>query len=190
MLRTRKFAATTIVAVASMLAAAGAAHAEGEATFEITAGSLTISVPGTATGPVNLGSVAASTALTTFTSDAFGPVTVTDARGSLVAEWEATVSSTAFTTGGATAQETVANTNIAYTALATGATTSGDGVFTGSALASLGAPGIAGAWAGVGSNEVTWTPSLTFTMLENQVAGVYSGTITHSVTAVTAATGA
>lgn len=185
MRRSRKFAATTAVAVTAMLAAAGAAHAEGEATFEITAGTLTISVPGTALAPVDLGSVAASTALTTFTSEAFGPVTVTDDRGNLVAEWEATVSATNFTTGAASAQETVANTNIAYTALATGATTTGDGVFTGSALASLGTTGIAGAWVGVGSNAVTWTPSLTFTMLENQVAGVYTGTITHSVTAVT-----
>lgn len=184
MRRSRKFAATTAVAVTAMLAAAGAAHAEGEATFEITAGTLTISVPGTSTAPVDLGSVASSAGLTTFTSTAFGPVTVTDDRGNLVAEWEATVSATNFTTGLASADETVANTNIAYTAVATDATLSGDGAFTGSALASLGTAGVAGAWAGVGSNEASWTPSLTFTMLDSQVAGVYSGTITHSVTAV------
>ncbi|MGA8114381.1 MAG: hypothetical protein WCA46_12010 [Actinocatenispora sp.] len=43
-----------------------------------------------------------------------GPVTVTDARGALVAAWTTTVTSTAFTTGGGTPAETVANSNICY----------------------------------------------------------------------------
>jgi len=39
----------------------------------------------------------------------------------------------------------------------------------------------AASWSGVGSNTVTWNPTLTLSLLPSQVAGTYSGTISHSV---------
>ena len=157
-----------------VLAAPGASAAGGTAaTFTLTGGSLSISQPASA----NLGS-AATGALTL--AGSLGSVTVTDSRGNLNAVWTATVSSTNFTTGGGSTYETVTNSKIAYAAgLATSAT--GVGAFTGGALANLSASGTAGSWVGTANNTVTWNPTITFTLSPSQVAGTYSGTITHSV---------
>jgi hypothetical protein len=108
-------------------------------------------------------------------------VQVTDTRGSLVAAWTATVSSTDFTTGGASSNETVAKALISYSS---GSATKGAGqvgVMTPSVGLTLAAPAVAGIWAGVGNNTVSWNPTLSFSLLASQVAGTYSGTITHSV---------
>jgi hypothetical protein len=35
--------------------------------------------------------------------------------------------------------------------------------------------------AGIGNNTATWTPTVSFALISSQVAGTYSGTITHSV---------
>lgn len=150
-------------------------QAQTDATFEITGGTLAIVEPAST---VDLGSVAAGS--TTF-SGSLGDVTVNDERGLLTASWTASVSSTDFTTGTATLEETVSNAAIAYTSGAATTGTDEDGTFTGSIALTLGTQGVAGAWLGTGVNHVTWNPTLDFTLLVNQVAGVYSGTITHSV---------
>jgi hypothetical protein len=66
-----------------------------------------------------------------------------------------------------------------------GATTghSGLGAFVpGSSTTGLAAPGTAGSYTGdAGNSSTTWNPTLTFTLASSQVAGTYSGTITHSV---------
>ncbi|HUF32229.1 MAG TPA: hypothetical protein VMN58_03335 [Acidimicrobiales bacterium] len=169
-------AGAALATAASMLAFAPGAQAQTTATLSITGGLLTISEPAST---VHLGNVESGSL--TF-SGTLGNVQVTDERGNLVATWTATVSATNFTTGTAAtpaASETIANTNITYTAPA--ATTTGTGTFTPGVGLTLGAPATAGTWAGEGTNTATWNPTLAFTLLSSQVSGTYTGTVTHSV---------
>jgi hypothetical protein len=147
----------------------------------------TFTLSGNASGlaisvPANASSIATASTGATSVSGSLGSVTVTDPRGSLVATWAATVSSTDFTTGTATANETVAKSAITYSSGAGTALAGQVGAMVPSVNASLSGSATAANWAGVGNNTVSWTPSLTFTLLASQVAGTYSGTITHSVT--------
>jgi len=147
------------------------------ATFAITGGALNITVPGStvalATGTISTGALTASAPL--------GAVTVADTRGVLVNTWTTTVSSTPFVTGTTTANETVAKSNIAYSS-GTATATSGLGAFVPGVLPNLTANGTGASWTGAaGNNSATWDPTLTFTLLSSQVAGTYTGTITHSV---------
>src|SRR4029077_5218127 len=68
-------------------------------TFAVTTGALSI----TATTGVNLGSGPPATTI----SGLAGPITVTDDRAALNAAWTATASSTAWTTGAGTGNETI-----------------------------------------------------------------------------------
>jgi hypothetical protein len=108
-------------------------------------------------------------------------MTVTDPRGSLVASWTATVSTTDFTTGTATSHETVAKSAMTYSSGVGTAVAGQVGAMVPSVGVSLAAPATAATWAGVGNNTVTWTPTVSFTLQAAQVAGTYTGTITHSV---------
>jgi hypothetical protein len=140
---------------------------------------LTVSVPDGSVTPISLGSGNAGDASL---AGQLGNVTVTDTRGALTASWTATVSSTNFTTGTATAQETVAKANISYSSGVSTNLLSGQvGAFTPSVGVTLGSAKTAGSWLGVGNNTVKWNPTLTFTLQTAQVAGTYSGTVTHSV---------
>ena len=161
-------------ASALVFAAPGASAATGTtATFTLSGGSLSITQPSTAA----LGT-AATGALTL--SGSLGSVSVSDGRGLLTATWTATVASTSFTTGGGTTYETVAGSSIAYGA-GTATATSGVGAFTPGVLTGMGTSGTAGSWTGTGNNSASWNPTITFTLSPSQVAGTYSGTITHSV---------
>lgn len=173
-------AVTASLAVAALMGVAGPAHAAGTgdttATFAITDGGLNITVPAStvalATGTVNTGAATASGQL--------GSVAVTDTRGALVNSWTITVSSTAFVTG-TSAEQTVAKDNIAYSSGAA-TSTSGLGTFVPGTLATMTLAGTGAAWTGLsGNNTAAWNPTLTFTLLPSQVAGTYTGTITHSV---------
>jgi len=168
-------AATAGMTVAALLGAAGPAQAgETTTTFSITSGSLGITVPTSA----SLGSVA-SGALTV--SGQLGSVSVADTRGALLNAWTATVGSTAFVTGTSTAKETVAKTNIAYSSGAA-TSTSGLGTFVPGTVATMEVAGTGAAWTGAeGNATAAWNPTLTLTLLSSQVAGTYTGTITHSV---------
>ena len=164
--------------------AANAGAGDTPSTFTLSAsGGLSIAVPDGSVTPVNLGT--ASTGAGTL-SHALGNVTVTDGRGALTATWTAAASSTNFTTGGATANETVAKANVGYYA-GVGTPLLGQvGAFVpaGTAISPVALAGTGanvGQWAGTGNNTVTWDPAITFTLLPSQVAGTYSGTITHSV---------
>jgi hypothetical protein len=167
----------TIAALAVGLAA-GVIPARGvsagtPASFILSSGTLSIAQPTTTDfGTKSVGLLSLSGSL--------GTVTVSDTRGLVSATWTATVSSTNFTTGTATTYETVTDSNIAYSA---GAATSvtGQGVFTPGVLTNLSSAGVAGSWVGNGSNTVSWDPTITFTLSPSQVAGTYTGTITHSV---------
>ena len=160
--------------VTALVFSAPQASAATSATFTLTGGSLNISQPSTA----NLGTAAAGT-LTL--SGQLGAVTVTDGRGNLVAQWTATVSSTSFTTGVGGTYETVPTSSIAYSAGLPTATT-GLGTFTPGVLANLSSSGTAFSLAaGTGNNSASWNPTVTFVLSPSQVAGTYTGTITHSV---------
>ncbi|MFP5218819.1 MAG: hypothetical protein ACLGIG_03665 [Actinomycetes bacterium] len=172
---------TAAASLAGVVALASPANAEDTvATFTLTgnATGLAISVPtGTTESPISLGS--AATGATTVGGQ-LGNVVVTDTRGLLAAAWTATATSTDFTTGTATANETVPTTRIAYNS---GAGTAADGqvgTMTPGVSPALTAPALS-VWAGVGNNTVTFNPTLTFTLLPSQVAGTYRGTVTHSV---------
>src|SRR2546423_10154143 len=108
-MRTRRAVLTALVAASLLLVAlpgvAGAATTgTTTATFTLTGGSMSITVPGT----VNLGSV--SVAASSITGQ-LGTVTVNDNRGLLSGGWTAaTVSSSHFTTGGQSASES----NVTY----------------------------------------------------------------------------
>lgn len=105
-------------AVVGVLALAFPARAaDTTTTFSLAAGSLAISAPASrdlGSGPTGGGTVSAQ----------LGTVTVTDDRGALAGAWTASVSSTDFTTGGATANETIGKAQITYWS---GAATSSSG---------------------------------------------------------------
>lgn len=136
-------------------------------------GQLSISVPASA----NIGSAAAGSPTL---SGQTGSVTVTDNRGSASAFWGVTASSTSFTTGTASTNETVPINKIAYSAGSGNST--GTGTFVPASLANGSLPGTGASWtSGTGANSVTWNPTLTFTLSPSQVAGLYTGIITHTV---------
>jgi hypothetical protein len=165
-------AATTAFGVAALMGLAGPAGAaptgDTTATFTITGGALNITVP---TSPVALATVATGAATA---SGQLGTVTVADTRGALLSSWTTTVTSTAFVTGTSTPNETVPAANVQHASGA--ATSSGLGVFVPGVL------GVGAHWTGAGGNNSSaWNPTLTFPLLASQVAGTYTGSITHSV---------
>jgi hypothetical protein len=148
-------------------------------TFTLTAGSLAISVPASK----DLGSVATGTATT---SAQLGTITVSDGRGALNGSWTTSVTSTDFTTGGATAPETIANSTADYWSGAATAS-SGSATFTpgqanAGAKQTLGASRTAFSAASViGNDTASWNPTVIINIPSAAVAGAYTGTITHSV---------
>lgn len=171
-------AVTTGLVVGGLLGAAPAHAATTggtDTTFAITAGGLSITVPASkAFAGVSTGASSVSGQL--------GAVAVADSRGLLVNSWTATVNTTTFVTGTSTANETVAKTNVAYASGAT-SSTSGLGTFVPTLIPTAVGTGVTGAsWTGAaGNSTASWDPTMTFTLLSSQVAGTYSGTITHSV---------
>ncbi len=180
-----KFAAvvaTTGLAVAGLVGAASPAQATAGdtiATFAITTGTLSISVPASTVSIVTGVATGAATA-----SGLLGTVSVNDSRGALLNTWTATVSSTTFVTGGSSSAETVPLASIAYSS-GTATATTGLGTFTPgvvTSMAGLAATRTAAAHVGAaGNNTASWDPTLTFTLQASQVAGTYTGTINHSV---------
>jgi hypothetical protein len=172
--------ALTAATAGSLVVVAAPADAAQGVTFSLTAGSLTVSDPAN----TSLGSAATGTA--TITAQ-LGHVTVTDSRGALNGTWTATVSSTDFTTGGATSSETISKANIDYWS---GAATSSSGtavLLPGQLLVAnkqaLSASRTAfSASAVIGNNTAVWNPTVIVNVPSAAVAGTYSGTITHSVT--------
>ncbi|MGC4811377.1 hypothetical protein ACLQ29_12715 [Micromonospora sp. DT228] len=183
-MRTAKIclAGAAAAAMVGFLAAPAAAAPTDDTTvtFEVEAGTLDIVAPATA----DLGGGAPGSVIT----GQLGAVTVTDSRGAADASWVATVTATNFQTGGGTPEETVLASEIDYWSGPATATT-GTGTFT---------PGQANAAAaealdnvtpvtafthtgGTGGNTATWNPTLIVNVPLDSIAGVYTGTVTHSV---------
>ena len=163
-------AGTTVLAYSSSNPSAGDPNTT--VTFTVTVGALTMTAPASA----NLGSGAPGTTIT----GAIGPVTVADNRALLTASWTATVSSTAWTTGGATPNETIPAADGVYTPGVI--TTTGTITATGTPITlSGGATAVVAGTAGVGNNTATWNPGIAVAVPAAAVGGTYSGTLTQSV---------
>lgn len=140
-------------------------------TFTVTTGALSMTAPAS----VNLGSGAPGTTI----SGSLGTVTVTDDRALLSASWTATASSTDFTTGGGTGNETIPASDVTYTPGSI--TTTGTITANGSAVTlSSAAQTAVSATAGVGNNTASWDPTLAVAVPAAAVAGLYTGTLTQS----------
>lgn len=131
----------------------------------------------------NLGSAATGTA--TITAQ-LGTVTVT-ASGIVAPSFTASVSATVFTTGGKTANETIAKSSVKYWS---GPATAFSGLLgnpTPGQVDAAHAQNLATsrtAFSGTGlalSISCAWNPTIIITIPASAVVGTYSGTITHSV---------
>jgi hypothetical protein len=145
------------------------------ATITVTGGALSISVPAAAG---NLGS-AADSVLGGTISGPLGVVQVNDARSAAAGSgWVATVISSAFTppAGPAIAASAVGYAAGAITKVGTATYTANDPVDLTGVVAAVTATGI------TGDNSATWDPTISVAVPGGMEAGVYSATITHSVT--------
>lgn len=178
------------ILVGLAVAAAPAGADTTSATFTLTGGGLSLSVP---TNPaVNLSSGLAIGSVQV--AGALNPTTVTDQRGSLLAGWKVQVTGSDFVTGASTTETTddytIPKANVSMyidVAAVTDLLPTGGMVVTSAALAankaSLAAPAtaadaptlIAGTTAGSGS--ITYMPSLSVTIPAQAIAGTYSGSV-------------
>jgi hypothetical protein len=116
-----------------------------------------------------------------------GTVSVRDTRLINPNAWVATVSSTIFTTGGGSLPaQRISNTFVSYwSGPATRSTGGGilvPGQPTRAQAVTLGTPRTAfSKISGSGNNTVEWAPTVTITIPAGTAAGLYAGTITHSV---------
>src|SRR3954463_9815889 len=142
---------------------------------------LAISVPSSASFgsfPTGARTITAGLGTVTVTTSSTIPHTAT---------WIATVSATAFTTGGGSSAESVSNSSVSYLA---GAATSTSGFAAGACTpgqvvpATLAVPRTAFSCTGVSTaatTSVSWSPQISVPAAVSNVAGTYTATITHSV---------
>ncbi|HXS62251.1 MAG TPA: putative Ig domain-containing protein [Streptosporangiaceae bacterium] len=139
----------------------------------VVAGSLSISVPGTA----SLGSAAPGTTV----SGSLGTVQVIDNRG-FGADWTATVSSTAFTTGTGTGPQLIPPTDVDYLIPSLFQTTGrATFSFVPSLDVNVNPQAVVSATNVNGDTSATWTPNLDVHIPAGAVAGNYTAVVTHSV---------
>ncbi|WP_330464930.1 hypothetical protein [Micromonospora zamorensis] len=149
-------------------------------TFEVLAGTLDIDAPAAA----DLGDGAPGGTIT----GQLGTVTVTDSRGATNASWVASVTATVFQTGGGSPPETVLPEEINYWSGPSTAST-GDGTLTPGQAAAGDADPLSSVTpltafthsGGTGGNTASWSPTLVVNVPLDSIAGVYTGTVTHSV---------
>jgi hypothetical protein len=155
-------------------------------TFDVTADALEITVPDTA-------DLANDGAPGGYAYGQLGVITVTDGRASPTPTWSVTVTATDFTTtGGNDPGETIDNSSIYYCS-GTATETTGDGTFTPGQTGCAAPPPPTGETldeertafshsGGTGNNSATWNPLVTAVLALSNIAGQYTGTITHTVT--------
>jgi hypothetical protein len=166
------FASTIVLLGVGAAMPAGAAVTGGtQATFTLTAGALSITVP---TGPVSLGSEPALTTSSTI-SGQLGVVTVTDQRGGDTT-WTTSVISGAFTPGTGPADPA---SNLSYDAGTI--TDSANVVSTSVPETNLAGEQIVVTGTSTGISTASWNPTITVIVPANFAPAVYSATVTHSV---------
>lgn len=141
------------------------------ATFTLTAGALSISVP---TASVGLGTQISATSSTTI-SGLIGVVTVSDQRGGTTT-WTASAISTAFTPPAGPADPA---SNVSYSAGTV--TVSSAVVATVVAAPNLTALSTVVTGSSTGVSTASWNPTIAVVVPANFAPGVYSATITQSV---------
>ncbi|MET8438893.1 hypothetical protein ABZV61_40745 [Streptomyces sp900116325] len=142
-------------------------------TLSITTGTIDITVP---TGPVSLGTVAASSSPQTVSAQ-LGNVTVADNRGGTTG-WVVTANGVDFT--GPQSISVSAPGSSSYNTPP--ATVTGNAIVTASNLDPLYPPGpVQTATSVSGINSAVWNPTISVTVPADALAGTYSSTITHSV---------
>ena len=178
-------AATAGPAVLAHSSSPSASDPDTTVTFTVTVGALSLTAPDT----VNLGSGAPGTTITgALGGGATGPsVVVTDDRALLAASWIATASASSWTTGGASPAEVIPVTDVGYSvgAITTTGTITATGTNrpAGTAAGDLsGDPqAVVTGTAGVGNNTAGWDPAISVAVPASAVGGVYTGTLTQSV---------
>lgn len=154
---------------------AGADSGVTTATITVTGGALSISVP---TDAGNLGTRANSVVGGTI-SGPLGQVQVNDARSAAAGSgWVVTVIASAFTppAGPAIAASAVSYTDGAITKVGTATYTANNPAALTGVIPALTATGI------TGDNSATWNPTINVLVPGGMAAGIYSATVTHSVT--------
>jgi hypothetical protein len=176
-MKSERMRALLLAGVAGILTlglAGPASAAETSATVTVTGGALSITVPVSAG---NLGT-RENSVLGGIISGQLGEVQVSDARAAAAGSgWVATVISTAFTP---LSGPTIGAAEVGYTA---GAITKvGTATFTANNPANLTGVVAAVTATGItGDNSATWDPTINVFVAGGMAAGVYSGTITQSV---------
>jgi hypothetical protein len=163
-----------VTALLTLGAAAPAMAGPTTATVTVTGGALSISVPPDAG---SLGSLA-NTVSGGVISGSLGQVQVSDARSAAAGSgWIASVISTAFTpsTGATIGAAAVGYSAGPITKVGTATFTANDPPNLTGAVPAVTATGI------TGDNSATWNPTINVAVAGGKAAGVYSGTITHSV---------
>jgi hypothetical protein len=165
-------AATSKPAVLASSSTPGGGDPDTTVTFTVTTGALSMTAPVS----VNLPSGAPGTTI----NGNLGAVTVTDDRALLSASWTATAAASDWTTGGGTPAETIPATDVGYDPGSI--TTTGTITATGTpiTLSGTSAPVVTGT-SGVGNNTASWDPALAVAVPASAVGGVYTGTLTESV---------
>ncbi|MBY6538297.1 hypothetical protein HQ325_06405 [Rhodococcus sp. BP-349] len=164
-------AAAAGVTLAAVVLPGTASAAETTVTFTIAAGNISITAPGAA-------SLTENPLLDTATGSITGVKVTDDRRG--FSGWTATASSTAFTNGTGEGTTSIGADKVTYTAPLA--------IPTGVAVVTPGLPGTLAAarnaqvaTAVLGSNSVTWSPTLSVALPPDRTSGTYSGKITHSL---------
>lgn len=163
-----------VVSLGTTLPAVADGTADSSATVTLQGGGLSISAPGDAG---NLGTSSNSVGVVTI-SGQLGQVQVTDSRGAPAGSgWTATAISTAFTptSGPAIGAGFVGYTSGPITKVGTATYTAND------PTTLSGVAPVVTATAITGDNTATWNPTIHVTIAADMAAGVYFGTITHSV---------
>jgi hypothetical protein len=119
-------------------------------------------------------------------SGQLGAVTVADTRDANPKSWIVTVTATGFHTGAGTPAQTISNGQAAYWS-GPAIQSTGGGILVPGQLTSAQAQALNVArtafakLSGNGNNTVSWHPTLRITVPNTAVAGIYTGTVTHSV---------
>jgi hypothetical protein len=177
--------AGSVLAAAPAMAApctppVGGACGDTAVTFTLTAGALAISAPATA----GLGSVNTSSAATSITGQ-LGSTTVTDGRAALVAAYAVTLSASNFTTGTSGPTETIVGSTVtAFSGAVTHTNTTASKVATATSTGVPTATPIMGLAAYSGTDTAVYNPTISVPIPATNVAGLYSGVVTQTVTAV------
>jgi hypothetical protein len=170
--------AAAVVGAAPLPAVAQGPSGDTTVTFTVATANLTIEVPSSR----NLGSGFPGQTV----SGQLGTVTVDDQRAAANATWTVQVVSTQFDTGTDDPTEVIVPNLVTYWSGPATATT-GNGTFvpgqpTRADRVSLERPRIAfSKTSGSGNNSASWNPTLEITIPQDAVGGLYSGTVTHSV---------